>query len=105
LYFKKKYIHKKSVIMTVFWSKNVDKQVDRLPRFIRRKFFAWVDAIRRIGIRKVRVRPGFHDEPLQFDRFGQRSVRLNRSYRVFYVERRGGETELIEVIEVNKHDY
>ena len=91
MYFKKKYIYKKSVIMTVFWSKNVDKQVDRLPQYIRRKFFTWVDAVNLIGIRRVRVRPWFHDEPL--------------SYRVFYVERRGGETELIEVIEVNKHEY
>ena len=91
--------------MTVIWSKDVDKQVDRLPHYIQRKFFTWVEAVNLIGIRKVRMRPGFHDEPLQFDRFGQRSVRLNRSYRVFYVERRGGETELIVVIEVNKHEY
>jgi proteic killer suppression protein len=32
-------------------------------------------------------------------------VRLNKAYRAIYVERDTGEVELIEVLEVNKHDY
>jgi hypothetical protein len=32
-------------------------------------------------------------------------VRLNRSYRAIYVEHQSGEVELIEVVEVNKHEY
>jgi hypothetical protein len=32
-------------------------------------------------------------------------VRLNIDYRVIYVERETGKLELIEVVEVNKHDY
>lgn len=38
-------------------------------------------------------------------RQGQRSVRLNRAYRAIYVEHENGEVELIEVLEVNKHEY
>jgi len=30
---------------------------------------------------------------------------LNRAYRAIYVERASGEIELIEVLEVNKHEY
>ena len=48
---------------------------------------------------------GFHDEPLKGKRQGQRSVRLNRAYRAIYVEHETGEVELIEVLEVNKHEY
>ena len=32
-------------------------------------------------------------------------VRLNKAYRAIYVERDTGEVELIEVLEVNKHEY
>ena len=54
---------------------------------------------------KVPAAGGFHDEPLKGKRQGQRSVRLNRAYRAIYVERGTGAVELIEVLEVNKHEY
>ena len=57
------------------------------------------------GIREVRKFKGFHDEPLKGRRRGQRSVRLNKAYRAIYVEHEEGEIELIEVLEVNKHEY
>lgn len=90
---------------SVFWGKRVAKQLDTLPDFIQRKFYAWATAVELAGIRVVRERPGFHDEPLKGGRQGQRSIRLNRAYRAIYVERSTGELELIEVIEVNKHEY
>lgn len=46
---------------------------------------------------------GYHDEPLHGDRRGQRSVRLNRSYRAIYIELEEGQRLL--VVEVNKHGY
>lgn len=46
---------------------------------------------------------GYDDEPLHGDRRGQRSVRLNKSYRAIYIETNEG-LELL-VIEVNKHEY
>lgn len=92
-------------INTVVWARAVAKQLDKLPDFIQRKFYAWVTAIKLAGVRSVRERAGFHDEPLKGDRRGQRSVRLNKAYRAIYVERHDGQLELIEVIEVNKHEY
>jgi toxin HigB-1 len=90
--------------MRVIWGRGVDKQLRRVPEVIVRKFRLWVALVEESGIREVRKRPGFHDEPLHGDRVGQRSVRLNRAYRAIYVEAKG-ELELVEVVEVNKHEY
>jgi len=92
-------------VRTVIWDKKVEKQLGKLPDFIQLKFYTWVKSIQLAGLRSVRKQPGFHDEPLKGERHGQRSVRLNRAYRAIYVERADGELELIEVIEVNKHEY
>jgi proteic killer suppression protein len=89
----------------VFWRSMVDKQLERVPEVITRKFRLWVALVEESGIREVRKHKGFHDEPLKGKRRGQRSVRLNRAYRAIYVEREAGKVELIEVLEVNKHDY
>ena len=89
----------------VIWDERVEVQLDKVPRQIREKFSYWVDAIRKLGIHEVRKIPGYHDEPLQGNRFGQRSVRLNRSYRAIYKKSADDIYEIIEVIEVNKHDY
>jgi proteic killer suppression protein len=89
----------------VVWDRVVDRQVARVPEAIGRKFRIWVALVEESGIREVRKHKGFHDEPLKGKREGQRSVRLNRSYRAMYVEHKTGEVELIEVLEVNKHEY
>jgi proteic killer suppression protein len=89
----------------VFWRSMVDKQLERVPEVITRKFRLWVALVEESGIREVRRHKGFHDEPLKGKRRGQRSVRLNRAYRAIYVDREAGKVELVEVLEVNKHDY
>jgi proteic killer suppression protein len=89
----------------VSWNKTVDKQLDRIPEIIARKFRVWVALVEESGIREVRKSKGFHDEPLKGKRQGERSVRLNIAYRAIYVERDSGEVELVEVLEVNKHEY
>ncbi len=89
----------------VSWDKAVEKQLDRVPAVIGRKFQIWAALVDESGIREVRKLKGFHDEPLKGQRQGQRSVRLNNAYRAIYVEHKPGEVELIEVLEVNKHDY
>ena len=68
-------------------------------------YFSWVKTVEIDGIRKTRSLPGYHDEPLKGDRKGQRSARLNRSYRVIYEETESGNVVLISVQEVNKHEY
>jgi toxin HigB-1 len=89
----------------VIWGKPVEKQLTRVSAVIVRKFRIWVALVEETGIKEVRKSKGFHDEPLKGRRFGQRSVRLNRAYRVIYVECATGEIERVEVLEVAKHEY
>jgi toxin HigB-1 len=89
----------------VTWGKTVDKQLTRIPELVVRKFRIWVALVEESGIREVRKFKGFHDEPLKGQRQGQRSVRLSIACRAIYIERDTGKLELIEVVEVNKHDY
>jgi len=80
------------------------KQLEKLPRNIQLKFYVWVQFLAELGMAEVRKSKGFHDEALKGDRKGQRSIRLNRSYRAIYKEINGS-YELIEVLEVNNHEY
>jgi len=84
-------------------TKQFEKDLDRVPENIRTKTRFWIELVETLGLRELRKRPGYHDEPLQGDRKGQRSIRLNRAYRIIYRETLG----VIEILllEVNKHDY
>jgi proteic killer suppression protein len=84
---------------------NARKDLKKLPKHIFRKFEFWVKQITIDGIQKVRKIPGLHDEPLKGDRQGQRSVRLSRTYRAIYRMLRDNELELVQVEEINKHEY
>jgi toxin HigB-1 len=53
----------------------------------------------------VRKAPGYHDEPLQGKLRDVRSVRLGRSYRLFYRIVSIDVVETVLVEEVNRHDY
>lgn len=79
------------------------RQLRRIPKYILKSLRNWVETVERIGIRRTRMFKGYHDEPLHGDRRGQRSVRLNRSYRAIYIELEEGQRLL--VVEVNKHGY
>jgi len=92
-------------VWQVVWSYRADKDLRALPEHIYLKFRAWVMAVEAAGMEEVRRLPGFHDEPLRGARKGQRSVRLNRSYRVIYVETVAGHVHVARVIEVHKHAY
>lgn len=94
-----------SKITRVLISKFAEKQVKKLPKPISEALFIWVESVELTGIADIRKLKGYHDEPLRGDRKGQRSVRLNRSYRVIYTENENKELVLITVIEVNKHEY
>jgi proteic killer suppression protein len=89
----------------VSWNQSLDKQLDKIPEIIVRKFRLWVALVEESGIREVRKSKGLHDEPLKGKRLGQRSVRLNRAYRAIYRESKTGDLEIVEVLEVNKHEY
>lgn len=91
--------------MNVILSKNAQKDIEKIPKNLQLKLFYWVKAVIEFGLIKVRHIKGFHDEPLKGERLGQRSIRLNKAYRAIYVVKKDGEIELIEILEVNKHDY
>ena len=92
-------------MLTIRVTKIAEKQLRKVPAHIATKFEYWCDLIQSVGLREVRKYKGYHDEPLQGDRFGQRSVRLSKAYRAIYKVLDSGNLELLEVLEVNKHDY
>lgn len=88
----------------VLISKTAKKQLNSIPKNIKFKFYTWVSFLNELGLKEVRKSPGFHDEPLKGKRKGQRSIRLNKAYRAIYIEK-DNHLELVEVLEVNKHEY
>ena len=92
------------MIKVVVLTERAKKDLRAVPTQVVDKFEAWVQSVEAIGLEEVRKIPGFHDEPLRGKRKGQRSIRLNRAYRAFYVVIRGA-VEFVSVEEVNKHEY
>lgn len=90
---------------TVVITKLAEKQLRKLPLFIIEAVAIWSASVEEDGIRRVRHLPGYHDERLSGVHRGQRSVRLNRSYRLFYSQDEQLRTVTITVLEVNKHEY
>ena len=92
------------MIRTVVLSKRAQKDLKKIPSYIQILFQDWLEDVEDRGLEEVRKIPGYHDEPLQGDRRGQRSIRLTRSYRAIY-QIVQGRVEFVLVEEVNKHDY
>lgn len=89
----------------VVLKRKAEKDLSHLPLHILNKFRGWIKFVELYGIREARMIKSYHDEPLEGNRKGQRSIRLNRAYRAIYIELVDKEIEIIEVIEVHKHDY
>lgn len=83
----------------------VYKQLRLVPPYVKDKVFTWALDVELKGLREIRKIPGYHDEPLKGERAGQRSIRLTRSYRLIYFEEAEGFINLVNIIEVNKHEY
>lgn len=93
------------MIKDVEISRFAEKQMARLPRHIVKNLLAWVRDVERRGLEEVRKISGYHDEPLQGYRWGQRSIRLNRSYRAIYIVLQNEKVHFVSIEEVSKHDY
>lgn len=89
----------------IILSRTAKKQLDIVPDHIYRKYLYWIDLLQTIGLLEARRYKGFHDEPLKGQRKWQRSVRPSKGYRAIYQEVTPGNFEVIEIIEVNKHEY
>lgn len=86
-------------------TRGAQKDLIKVPIYIKEKLLVWVDSVERLGMDKMRAIPGFNDEILKGDRKGQRSIRLNKAYRAIYTENEEKEIVIISILEVNKHEY
>ena len=93
------------MIRRVRETKRAVRSLSRAPQVVRVNYLLWRGQVEESGLEAVREVPGYHDEPLQGKLRDVRSVRLGRSYRLFYriVSIETLETVVIE--EVNRHDY
>ena len=87
----------------VYEHRRVDKQLAKLPEDVLKRYEKWKDIVELSGPSGLRLIRGFRDEALRGDWKGHRSSRLSQQYRVIY--RAEGDQLLIEVVEVNPHDY
>lgn len=87
----------------VVTSRFAEKQISKLPFYIRNALDHWIETVESEGIQQMRKLKGYHDEPLKGKRSDQRSARLNKSYRVIYIEQ-NDHLEIL-IIEVNNHEY
>ena len=85
--------------------RGVLKALKKLPTHVRVKFQGWVQAVERQGVEEIRKIKGYHDEPLEGDLKGLRSVRLSKGYRAIYRIEADGEGKFIQVTEVGQHPY
>ena len=88
---------------TIKRTKQFEKELQKVPDFIQKKFILWVFLVESQGLKEVRKHKGYHDEPLNGKRKGQRSIRLSKGYRAIY--REVSKTIEILMMEINKHDY
>ena len=92
-------------IYDVIVRERVQDDLKKYPKHIVAKLTSWINAVGHDGLGQVRKIPGYHDEPLHGARKGQRSIRLSKAYRAIYLIDKSGQMEIVEIIEVNKHDY
>ncbi len=90
--------------MEIIISRAALKQLKKLPTNVSDSLYYWITTVKTLGLYETRRISGYHDEPLRGDRIGQRSIRLNKSYRAFYFVNQHTEI-IITIIEVNKHEY
>ncbi|WP_419420447.1 type II toxin-antitoxin system RelE family toxin [Legionella sp. D16C41] len=51
-------------------SKRAQKDLQKIPEYIKTKLLVWIDSVEQLGIYQVRKIPGYHDEPLKGNRLG-----------------------------------
>lgn len=87
----------------IITTKRFEKQLNRVPDYIQKNVMFWIFSLETIGLEETRKKKSYNDEALKGKRLGQRSIRLNKAYRLVYREYE--ERIIIELLEVHKHDY
>jgi proteic killer suppression protein len=90
---------------TVTVSKLADKQMTKIPEHILSRLKSWIETVEQFGLIYARTLKSLHDEPLQGKRKGQRSIRLNKQWRLIYSENETTQQIEILILEVTPHDY
>ena len=84
--------------------RRVDKRLaGSVPLEVLKRYEKWKDIARLSGPPGLRLIKGFHDEALSGAWTGHRSSRLGLQWRVIY--RIAADVVLIQVVDVNAHDY
>jgi len=89
----------------VILSKKAEKNLKKLPKHILVQFDLWVEIIETDGLKVMQKIKGYRDHALIGSRKGQRSSSLNRSWRVIYNLDEKTHHLVVEVLEVNHHEY
>ena len=89
----------------VYSTKQFEKQLKKIPHFIKEAVSIWIASVEEEGLPEIRKLKGYHDESLKGERKGQRSVRLNKAYRLIYEKNKEGQIIIVMLLEVHKHDY
>ena len=87
--------------MQVEFSRKAVKDYNKAPLAIQHKVRYWTIEVETHGIKIARLKPGWRDHQLIGKRKGQRSVYLNKAWRLIYAE----ESYEIIIIEIHKHNY
>lgn len=88
---------------TIKIERKAEKELDKAPAEIRRKFEAWKRHAQFGGVKALVAINGFRDHALKGEWRGFRSSSLSDSWRVIYFV--DGETISILVVRISNHDY
>lgn len=88
---------------TVHESPEAQKMLEKAPKAIIARYFAWRTFVEARGIFALRTVRGFHDEALSGQWQGFRSSRLNRQWRVIY--RHVADQVVVFVERISPHNY
>ncbi|MGE3611760.1 MAG: type II toxin-antitoxin system mRNA interferase toxin, RelE/StbE family [Bacteriovoracaceae bacterium] len=86
-------------------TKRALKDLIKVPRHILVQFDLWVEIIETEGYAEMQKIKGYRDHQLIGNRMGQRSSSLSKSWRVIYCTEKDTNSIVVEVLEVNHHDY
>lgn len=92
------------IIREVRLSKKVSKELKKVPSYISKRLFEWINDINENGLAEARKIKSYHDEPLQGELWGLRSIRLNKGWRAYY-KVVSDEVIFVLVERIDKHEY
>lgn len=89
----------------IIWSRQAEKTAEYLPKHILKGIRDWIALVEDHGVAFMQFRGAYKDEALQGQRFGQRSIRLNRSWRLIYRRHTNNTVQIWEILEITHHEY